>query len=100
MSRPHHASLQIAFVILTLAFVQLLTRIVPCGSQLWAIQYTWSTGTAAVATRTVKFAKASDKCYTQQKGHSLVTDKYECTAVHMHDNDLWEGEWLPWLQIN
>jgi len=78
-----------------------LTRIVPCGSQLWAIQHTWSTGTAEVATRAGKFAKASDKCYTQQKGHSLlkqVTDKYEyCSS---HDKDLWEGEWLPWLQIN
>jgi len=51
--------------------LQLLTRIVPCGSQLWAIQHTWSTGTA-VATKAGKFAKASDKCYTQQKGHSLV----------------------------
>jgi len=49
--------------------LQLLTRIVPCGSysQLWAIQYTWSTGTAEVATRTGKFAKASDKYYTQQR---------------------------------
>jgi len=30
--------------------LQLLTRIVPCGSQLWAIQHTWSTGTAEVVT--------------------------------------------------
>jgi len=62
-----------AFVILTIALVlstelQLLTRIVPCGSQLWAIQHTWSTGTAEVVTRAGKFDKASDKCYTQQKG--------------------------------
>jgi len=44
--------------------------LVPCGSQLaiWAIQHTWSTGTAEVVTRAGKFAKASDKCYTQQKG--------------------------------
>jgi len=52
--------------------LQLLTRIVPCGSQLWAIQYKWSKGTAEVATRAGKFAKASDKCYTQQNSHSLV----------------------------
>jgi len=56
--------------------LQLLTRIVICGSQLWAIQHTWSTGTAEVATRAGKFANTSDKCCTQQKGHSLVTDKY------------------------
>ena len=31
--------------------LQLLNRIVPCGSQLWAIQHTWSTGTAEVVTR-------------------------------------------------
>ena len=31
--------------------LQLLTRIVPCGNQLWAIQHTLSTGTAEVATR-------------------------------------------------
>ena len=37
--------------------LQLLSRIVPCGSQLWAIQHTWSTGTAEVATRAGKFAK-------------------------------------------
>jgi len=49
-----------------------LTRIVPCGSQLWVIQHTWSTGTAEVVTRAGKFAKASGKCYTQQKGHPLV----------------------------
>ena len=48
--------------------LQLLTRIVHCGSQLWAVKHTWSTGKAEVATRDGKFAKASDKCYTQQKG--------------------------------
>ena len=48
--------------------LQLLTRIVPCSSQLWAIQHTWSTGTAEVVTSSEKFAKASDKCYTQQEG--------------------------------
>ena len=64
-----------AFVILTIAFVTRVATVgqnSPWGSQLWAIQHTWSTGTAAVATRTGKFAKALDKCYTQQKGHSLV----------------------------
>jgi len=45
----------------------MLTRIVPCGSQLWAVKHTWSTRKAYVATRAGKFAKASDKCYTQQK---------------------------------
>jgi len=51
-----------------------LTRIVPCGSQLWAVKHTWSTGKAAVATKAGKFAKAgklakaSDKCYTPQTG--------------------------------
>jgi len=42
---------------LTIAFVtrvELLTTIVPCGSQLWAIQHTWSTGTAEVATRAAR----------------------------------------------
>jgi len=47
--------------------LQLLTA----NSLLWqpamAIQHTWSTGTAEVATRAGKFAKASDKCDTQQK---------------------------------
>jgi len=43
-------------------------RIAPCGSQLWAVKHTWSTGKAEVATRDRKFAKASDKYYTQQKG--------------------------------
>ena len=37
--------------------LQLLTGIVPCGSQLWAIQHTWSTGTTAVATRAGKFVR-------------------------------------------
>ena len=36
----------------------MLTRIVPCGSQLWAIQHAWSTGTGEVVTRAGKFAKA------------------------------------------
>jgi len=66
--------------------LQLLTRIVPCGSQLWEIQHTWSTGTAEVATRTGKFAKTSDKCYTQQQGHSLVTDKYEYCDIYTIEN--------------
>ena len=63
-----HVILTIAFV--TMPELQLLTRlrIVPCGSQLWAVKHTWSTGKAEVATRDAKFAKASDKCYTQQKG--------------------------------
>ena len=43
-------------------------RIVPCGRQLWAVKHTWSTGKAEVATRDGRFAKASDKYYTQQKG--------------------------------
>jgi len=30
--------------------LQILTRILPCGSQLWATQHTWSTETAEVAT--------------------------------------------------
>ena len=47
--------------------LQLLTRIVPCGSQLCAVKYPWSTGKAEVATREGKFAEASDKYYTQQK---------------------------------
>jgi len=45
-----------------------LTKIAHCGSQLWAVKHTWSTAKAEVATRDGKFAKASDKCYTQQKG--------------------------------
>ena len=50
-----------AFVILTIALIlstelQMLTRIVPFGSQLWAMQHTWSTGTSEVATRAGKFA--------------------------------------------
>ena len=50
---------------MTIALTKL--RIVPCGSQLWAVKHTWSTGKAEVATRDGKFAKASDKYYTQQK---------------------------------
>ena len=61
-------SLQNSICYLKIAELQLLTRIVPCGSQLWAVKHTWSTGKAEVATRDGKFAKASDKCYTQQKG--------------------------------
>jgi len=45
-----------AFVILTIAFVQLLTRNSPLWQPAVAIQHTWSTGTAGVATRTGKFA--------------------------------------------
>ena len=45
-----------------------MTRIVPCGSRLWAVKHTWSTGKAEVATRDGNFAKALDKYYTQQKG--------------------------------
>jgi len=41
-----------------------------------AIQHTWSTGAAEVATRAGKFAKASDKCYTQQR--ALFTSKDLC----------------------
>jgi len=58
-------------VILTIAFV---TRVatVDQNSPLWqsavGSKHTWSTGKAEVATRNGKFAKASDKCYTQQKG--------------------------------
>jgi len=39
------------------------------NSPLWqpAVKHTWSTRKADVATRAGKFAKASDKCYTQQK---------------------------------
>jgi len=48
--------------------LQLLTRIVPCGRQLWAVKHTWSTRKAEVATWDGKFAKVSDKYYTQQKG--------------------------------
>ena len=45
-----------------------MTRIVPCGSRLWAVKHTRSTGKAEVATRDGNFAKALDKYYTQQKG--------------------------------
>ena len=45
-----------------------MTRIVPCGSQLWAVKHTWSKGKAEVATRDGKFVKASDKyIYTTKK---------------------------------
>ena len=46
---PHMHHCEKAFVI-TIAFVTRVAtvRIVPCGSQLWAIQHTWSTGTAEV----------------------------------------------------
>jgi len=50
--------------------LKLLTRIVPCGSQLWAIQRTWSAGTAEVATMAGKFGK--HQVYTT-KGHCSVT---------------------------
>ena len=40
-----------------------MTSIIPMGSKTH-----WSIGKAEVATRDGKFAKASDKYYTQQKG--------------------------------
>ena len=58
-------------VILTMSFV---TRVatVDQNSPLWQAamgsKHTWSTGVAEVTTRAGKFAKASDKCSTQQKG--------------------------------
>jgi len=38
--------------------------------------------------------------HNQRATHWLkqVTDKYEYCSSHA--KDLWEGEWLPWLQIN
>ena len=64
-------TLQKAFVILTIAFA---TRVATDdqNSPLWqpamGSKHTWSTGKAEVATKAGKFAKASDKCSTQQKG--------------------------------
>jgi len=46
----------------------------------------WSTGTAEVVTRAGKFAKASDKCYTQQK--SIVPLQRALTAVLIRICDL------------
>ena len=51
-----------------------MTRIVPCGSQLWAIQHTWSTGT--VVTRAGKFAKAFAKAFAM-----LYTAKTEVLNI-------------------
>jgi len=79
--------------------LQLLTRIVPCGSQLWAIQHAWSTGTAEVVTRAGKFAKASDKCYTQQKGMHCSLAKslnYQVNcSIHTYLWPVLTNEWLP-----
>ena len=73
---------------MTIAFseLKLLTRIVPCGSQLWAIQQTWSTGTAEGQANLLRHQISAVHNERATRWLEQVTDKYGyCSS---HDKDL------------